>query len=48
MGHATQQQPQQPTPTHGPRATEPLPPAAQAALARLDKALGTNRTAATR
>ncbi|WP_179201839.1 hypothetical protein [Streptomyces caniscabiei] len=35
MGHATD--PQQPT--HHPRATEPLPPAGQAALARLDRAL---------
>ena len=32
------QQPQQPTPTHDPR-TAPLPPAAQAALSRLELAL---------
>lgn len=36
---ATQQQPQRPTPAPDPRATEPLPHAGQAALARLQQAL---------
>lgn len=38
---------EQPTPTPGPR-TEPLPPAGQAALDRLQQALRTSQTTATR